>query len=235
MSDPAAPGTGRSRRTHLVVVTAGLSQPSATRLLAERLAEATVAELESRDLGVEVEILEVAALAHDLTTRLVNGLSSPELDAALDRVSRADGLIAVTPVFAASFSGLFKSFFDVLDPEALAGMPVLIAATGGSDRHSLVLEHALRPLFAYLKAVVTPTGVYAATADWGAVSSGAVSGADGLTRRVRRAAAELASLVERAAPRTVTDPFALPAGFDPASLGRRPAGSLTRPHVRSTT
>ena len=70
--------------------------------------------------------------------------------------------------FNASFSGLFKSFFDVLPPESLSDMPVLIGATGGTERHSLVLEHSLRPMFSYLQAIVSPTGVYAATEDFGA-------------------------------------------------------------------
>jgi FMN reductase len=89
-------------------------------------------------------------------------------------------------VFSASYSGLFKSFFDVLDKDALTGKPVLIAATGGTARHSLVLEHALRPLFAYLRAVVVPTGVYAASEDWGG---------EGLAGRIERAAGELAALM----------------------------------------
>jgi FMN reductase len=110
-------------------------------------------------------------------------------------VTSADGLIVVTPVFSASYSGLFKSFFDVLDKDALAGKPVLIAATGGTGRHSLVLEHALRPLFAYLRAVVVPTGVYAASEDWGA---------EGLAERIERAAGELASLMSAVTGRSVS-------------------------------
>ncbi len=82
-------------------------------------------------------------------------------------MTSADAVIAVTPVFSASYSGLFKSFFDVLDEDALDGKPVLIGATGGTARHSLVLEHALRPLFAYLRATVVPTAVFAATEDFG--------------------------------------------------------------------
>jgi FMN reductase len=111
-----------------------------------------------RDLAVEI--------AHNF----ISGLSGRALSAAIDSVSAADGLIVVTPGFSASYSGLFKSFFDVLsvsDKDALAGKPVLIAATGGTARHSLVLEHALRPLFAYLLSVVVPTGVYSASEDWG--------------------------------------------------------------------
>lgn len=130
--------------------------------------------VELRDLAVEI--------AHNLTT----GFPGPALRAALDAVAAADGLIVVTPVFSASYSGLFKSFFDVLDRDALAGKPVLVAATGGSARHSLVLEHAMRPLFAYLRAVVVPTGVYAASEDWGA---------EGLAERIERAAGELAALL----------------------------------------
>ncbi|WP_250401959.1 CE1759 family FMN reductase [Streptomyces cellostaticus] len=120
--------------------------------------------------------------AHHLT----NGFAGKSLAAAQDAVAGADGLIVVTPVFSASFSGLFKSFFDVLDKDALTGKPVLIAATGGTGRHSLVLDHALRPLFAHLRAVVVPTGVYAASEDWGA---------EGLAERIERAAGELAVLM----------------------------------------
>ena len=100
----------------------------------------------------------------------------------------ADGLIAVSPIFNASYSGLFKLFFDVLERDALDGVPVLIGATGGTARHSLALDHALRPLFAYLGALALPTGVYAAAEDWGQAGD-----ADGRwPRRIGRAGAELA-------------------------------------------
>jgi FMN reductase len=106
-------------------------------------------------------------------------------------VADADGVIAVTPVFQASYSGLFKTFVDVLDDGALRGTPVLMAATAGTARHSLVLEHAMRPMFSYLKAVTVPTGVFAASEDWGA--DGAVDA--GLSGRVGIAAGELADLL----------------------------------------
>ncbi|MFI7298998.1 FMN reductase [Streptomyces sp. NPDC050121] len=165
----------------LVVVSAGLSVPSSTRLLADRLAAATAGRT-----AAEVEVVELRDLAVEIAHNFTNGFPGRKLAAALEAVSAADGLIVVTPVFSASYSGLFKSFFDVLDPDALAGKPVLIAATGGSARHSLVLEHALRPLFAYLRAVVVPTAVYAASEDWGA---------QGLPERIERAAGELAALM----------------------------------------
>ncbi|MFF0081279.1 FMN reductase [Streptomyces canus] len=165
----------------LVVVSAGLSVPSSTRLLGDRLAAAV-----GRAAEVDVQVVELRELAVEIAQNFTNGFPGRALAAAQEAVAGADGLIVVTPVFSASYSGLFKSFFDVLEPEALEGKPVLIAATGGSARHSLVLEHALRPLFAYLKAVVVPTGVYAASEDWGA---------EGLDGRIERAAGELAALM----------------------------------------
>ncbi|MFI7327789.1 FMN reductase [Streptomyces rubiginosohelvolus] len=180
----------------VVAVSAGLSQPSSTRLLADRLAAATrerlTAEQDRAGRDVEVRVIELRDLAVDIANHLVSGFPSAGLREAIDAVTEADGLIAVTPVFTASYSGLFKSFFDLIDHTALTGKPVVIAATGGTARHSLVLEHALRPLFAYLRAVTVPTSVYAASEDWG--SSGDEY-TEGLPSRIRRAGGELASAV----------------------------------------
>ncbi|MEV7458313.1 FMN reductase [Streptomyces rubiginosohelvolus] len=180
----------------VVAVSAGLSQPSSTRLLADRLAAATrerlTAEQDRAGRDVEVRVIELRDLAVDIANHLVSGFPSAGLREAIDAVTEADGLIAVTPVFTASYSGLFKSFFDLIDHTALTGKPVVIAATGGTARHSLVLEHALRPLFAYLRAVTVPTSVYAASEDWG--SSGDEF-TEGLPSRIRRAGGELASAV----------------------------------------
>lgn len=176
----------------LTVVSAGLSTPSSTRLLADRLTESARDELAARGHEASTEVVELRELAGDIANHLVTGFPPPRLSAAIDAVTAADGLIVVTPVFAASYSGLFKSFFDVIDPDALTGKPVLTAATGGTARHSLVLEHAVRPLFAYLRAVVVPTAVFAASEDWG---SGGDEYTDGLPGRVRRAGVELATLM----------------------------------------
>ncbi|HET7688955.1 MAG TPA: FMN reductase [Nocardioidaceae bacterium] len=179
--------------TKIVVISAGLSQPSSTRLLADRLAAATQARVESAGRPVELEVIELRALAHALADNLVTGFPSGDLADAISAVEQADALIAVSPIFTASYSGLFKTFVDVLDKDALAGKPVLIAATAGTARHSLALEHALRPLFSYLRAVVVPTAVFAATEDFGHA---------GLQERVERAAEELTELVVgRKAPR----------------------------------
>jgi len=176
----------------LAVVSGGLSVPSSTRLLADRLAESTGAALAASGHEVRLQLHELRPLAGPISNHLVTGWPSPDLGTALDEVSAADGLIAVSPVFSASFSGLFKSFFDLLDPGALAGKPVLIGATGGTARHSLALDHALRPLFAYQRALVAPTAVFAASEDWGGTGD---SHTDTLPARIERAGRELAALV----------------------------------------
>jgi len=195
--------------TAIVVISAGLGVPSSTRLLADRLAAATAASVDD----LEVVTVELREVAHELTDHLLTGFPGQALASAIDAVRRADGLIVVTPVFSASYSGLFKTFFDVLEEGTLDGKPVLVAATAGTARHSLVLEHALRPLFSYLHAVVVPTGVFAATEDFGN---------RGLDARVARAAGELSALMGAstsavAAPtgrRTVGDEFADPIPFE---------------------
>lgn len=182
----------------LVVVSAGLSQPSSTRLLADRLAAATVQALETAGDDVDTTVVELRELAHDITNAVLTGFAAPDLQMALDAIAGADAVIAVTPTFNASYSGLFKSFCDILEQDAMTETPVLLGATGGTERHSLVLDHALRPLFTYLGAHVVPTGVYAASTDWG-------HGADtqALAARIDRAAAQLATAV-----RTSTRPAA---------------------------
>ncbi|MFB8179512.1 FMN reductase [Streptomyces sp. NPDC055966] len=181
----------------LVAVSAGLSTPSSTRLLVDRLTDAVRDELADQGHKADVDVIELRPLAVAIANNLVTGFPPPQLADAIEAVTGADGLVTVTPVFSASYSGLFKAFFDLIDPGALTGKPVLIGATGGTPRHSLVLEHALRPLFTYLRTVVLPTGVYAASEDWG---SGSDAHTEGLPARIRRAGREMASiLVARAA------------------------------------
>ena len=165
--------------------------------------------------------VELRALAQELTTMLLTGVASANLRAALDAVTRADGVVAVSPIFSGSYNGLFKTFFDLVDDGALQGVPVLLGATAGTARHSLAIDHAMRPLFAYLGAFAVPTGVFAATDDFGS-STGVRSDDDvaPLAERVARGAHELADLVavrERTAP---TDPFALPESFEDLLRGQ---------------
>ncbi|MFJ5557469.1 FMN reductase [Streptomyces sp. NPDC093250] len=206
----------------LVVVSAGLSVPSSTRLLADRLAAVAAPAATAPEPGpADVRVIELRELAVEIAHTFTNGFPGRALSEAFDAVSGADGLIVVTPVFSGSYSGLFKSFFDALsvtDPDALAGKPVLIAATGGTARHSLVLDHALRPLFSHLRAVVVPTGVYAASEDWGA---------EGLDARVERAGRELAALMAGTSgtrPQPRRDSFEEVTPFEERLAALRPAG-----------
>lgn len=176
---------------HLVAVNAGLGDPSSTRLLVDRIVESTRDILDVDSGPVDVCVLDLREIAVAIAQSLVSGFADAQVRAALEKVYAADGLIVATPVFNASYSGLFKSFFDLVEVDRMAGKPVLIAATGGSPRHSMVLDHAIRPLFGYLRTVVVPTGVYAAAEDWAGTSGDTAT----LSDRVDRAAAELVALL----------------------------------------
>lgn len=189
--------------TKLAVISGGLREPSSTRLLADRITSAVEAALADRNLTATASVIELRPLGRQIIDAMLAGFASTDLESAFETVADADGIIAVSPAFNASFSGLFKSFFDVLPEDTLSDMPVLIAATGGTERHSLVLEHALRPMFSYLHAVVSPTGVYAATDDFGAQQ-----GSVGLSERIRKAANDFARLLQACGPRTRRDVFA---------------------------
>ena len=207
----------------LVAVSAGLQVPSSTRLLADRLVAATERHL--RDAGIEpvTTVIELRDHAQDLSNNLLTGFPTPSLQVAIDQVTDAHGLIVASPIFNASYSGLFKTFFDVIEHESLDGRPVLLAATGGTARHSLALEHSLRPLFTYLGADTVRTAVYAASEDWG--RSGVP--ADGsLVQRIDRAARELAGAMAVREPHRRRDPFGDPAPFEQMlkDLEPRPSG-----------
>lgn len=179
-----------STRT-IAVISAGLGQPSSTRMLGDRLADATVAALAEQGVEAEVATFELRDLAHEITNAMLTGFPTGELRDVLAAVTGADGLIAVTPIFTTSYSGLFKSFLDIIDKDALNDMPVLIGATGGTPRHSLATEYAIRPVFTYLHADVVTTAVFAATDDW----AGEGDEVSPLPNRIKRAGRELADKV----------------------------------------
>ncbi len=189
----------------IAVVSAGLSNPSSTRLLADRMADATVRALGAIGEGddVQVDVFELRDLAHDITNNLLTGFAPPALESMINAVVSADAVIAVTPIFSTSYSGLFKSFIDVLDPDALTGKPVLIGANAGTARHSLAIDYAIRPLFTYLHAEPVSTGVFAASSDWGSSADQVAP----LAARVERGARELAEAIVRKTPVADADPF----------------------------
>lgn len=193
--------------TKILAISAGAGSPSSTRKLADRML-AAVAE---RVPGAETSVIDVRDLGHDLLNATTSGLRSEALSAALDQVASADAVIAVSPVFNGSFSGLFKLFFDVLDEGTLRDVPVLLGATGGTPRHSLAIDQAMAPLFFYLRARPLPWPVYAATDDW--------ANPRGLDGRVSQAADALAAELAGARPETgrarvqPDDDFTVPEGF----------------------
>ena len=188
----------------LTVISGGLRSPSSTRLLADQLGTAASAAIEARGDTVDLRVVDLREHAHPITDALLTGFPTGALRDALADVTSAHALIAVTPTFQGSYSGLFKSFMDLVEAGTLRGVPVLLAATGGTERHSLVIEHALRPLFSYLGALTVPTGVYAATADFGAEERAP------LHTRVDRAAAELAGLLAGREHRPAAEPRVTP-------------------------
>ena len=193
--------------TRLVLVTAGTGTPSSSRLLGERLAQASVAALDSVRPGTTLTHLELRTLAVDLAQHSATRVPSAALSEAFAAVRAADGVIAVTPVYNGSYTGVFKLFVDALDTDLMRGRPVLLGATGGTARHSFVIDHALVPLFFYLKAPVPPLGVYAATEDWGDAGGR-------LEQRIQAAAASFAPLVSSSSPSKVSREFESPSFED---------------------
>lgn len=183
---------------HVVVIAGGLSDPSSTRMLADRLTDASTAALSSEGIVPEVHVFELRLLAGAIADAMVTRNESPELAEAISQVEQADGIITTTPTFKATYSGLFKSFWDLIDDKAIVNVPVLLGATGGTQRHSLMIDNALRPLFGYLRAKTIPTAVFAASDDWGEVEGAAESTrATPLQERIVAAGEDFASVVGR--------------------------------------
>lgn len=173
--------------TSVVVVSAGTSDPSSTRLLGDRIAAQVAGDLGRAGHDASVSVIELAPLAADVTAALLNsGLHSDPLAHAIETLAQADVVVAATPVYKAGVSGLFKSFADVLDNDLLIGKPVVLAATAGSARHAMVVDDQLRPLFAFFRAIAAPTSVFAAPEDWRDPA---------LNRRIERAAVEAVALM----------------------------------------
>ncbi|WP_269938019.1 FMN reductase [Arthrobacter sp. HY1533] len=200
----------------VVVISAGLGVPSSTRMLADQMAADVQARLAAMGITAKLDVIDLRDHATGIANNMVTGYAGQDLAGVIRRVEAADAMIAVTPTFSASYSGLFKSFFDVLDPKFLDGMPVLFGATGGSPRHSLVLEMAIRPLFSYLRAHTVPTAIYASPEDWGG------SGENTLERRIGQGAAELAAVIASHVP-AGTAQAAEGTGLPGRQLGEGPA------------
>jgi FMN reductase len=180
---------------NLVVVHAGTSDPSSTRMLADRIAGKSLDALRAGGTEASAQIVELGPLAVDIAQATVAGFPGEKLQAAIDRLAAADAVIAATPVYKAGISGLFKAFVDVLDNDLLVAKPVLLSATGGTGRHALVIDDQMRPLFAFMRALTLPTSVYGAPEDWSSPALG---------QRIERAAIELAVMVRAGVEEQIT-------------------------------
>ena len=148
-------------RKSIIGIAGSLSRPSRTRALVDLAV--TRARFRFDRSG---EALDLNDFGPSLGSSAKLDDLAPGARAMVDAILAADALVVASPVYKGSYTGLFKHLFDLLDPTALAGKPVLLAATGGGDRHALVIEHHLRPLFGFFEAATLPTGVYAADRDF---------------------------------------------------------------------
>lgn len=180
----------------VAVINAGVSDPSSTRLLVDRISQQTLDILRDQGLPATVSMIDLAPIAVDIAQSTVSGFPNANVQAAIDRLAAAGAIVAGTPVYKAGISGLFKSFADLVDDDLLIAKPVILAVTGGTARHAMVVDDHLRPLFAFLRAIPVPTSIYAAPEDWGSPD---------LSRRIARAATELAALVRSGATRDIAD------------------------------
>jgi FMN reductase len=195
MTDLTPAGTaGTIAPVTIAVVNAGISDPSSTRLLADRIAQSAVDALHASGANAVVTVIDLGPLAVDIARSLVSQVPTADVQATLERLAAADAIIASTPVYKAGISGLLKSFVDLIDNDLLIAKPVILAATGGTARHAMVVDDQMRPLFAFLRAIPTPTSLYAAPEDWASADLG---------KRIGRAASELAVLINSGASRDI--------------------------------
>jgi FMN reductase len=188
-------------RLRVVVVSGSSSRPSRTRLLAEQILVAV-----GREVEVEAQVVDIAEVGSDLGRALTRNQLSAAGERAITLVEGAELLIAATPVHRGAYSGHFKHLFDLIEQDALIDVPVILAATGGGDRHCLVIEHQLRPLFGFLQAFAVPAGIYATSADFtdGIVSSEIVKS------RIAAASRQAVQLARSRAPSARLQPLPSP-------------------------
>lgn len=191
-----------SKKLNIVAVTGSLQRPSRTLVLVEAL----LAEL-GRQLPIQVRLIELGTVGPKLAGALYRSQLPADVEADLAAIESADALLVASPVYRASYTGLFKHLFDFVHHEALIDVPVLLAATGGSDRHALVIDHQLRPLFSFFQARTLPVGVYASEADFNAYEIGSPA----LNERIQLAIAKALPLLTAKQTATEEEPEALAA------------------------
>ncbi|PTB18962.1 FMN reductase [Trinickia symbiotica] len=164
-----------SSKLNVVAISGGLQRPSRTLVLTKALLRTL-----GKALPIETHLIELGEIAPQLAGAVYRTQLPADIEAKIRLIESADLLVVASPVFRASYTGLFKHLFDFVHHEALIDVPVLLAATGGSDRHALVIDHQLRPLFSFFQARTLPIGVYASEQDF----SGYDIGSDALLERI---------------------------------------------------
>lgn len=159
-------GEGPRRALRIAVVNGSPSEKSKTMGLVDVVLQTLARLLADEDITIDQTRVDVYRLGPAFTGALEREEIAPEIEDTLRQVEQADLLIAATPVFRGSYTGLFKHFFDLVDQYALANKPVLLVATGGGEHHALVLEHALRPLFGFFQSLTLPVAVFASSSDF---------------------------------------------------------------------
>ena len=150
-----------TRPLSVVAVSGGLQRPSKASALAEHLLD-----LIADAVPCQQDLIELGQIAPQLAGTVKRAQLSAPAERVLTAVEQADVLVVATPVYRGAYTGLFKHFFDFVDQDALIDKPVLLAATGGSDRHALMIDHQLRPLFSFFQARTLPLGVFATDKDF---------------------------------------------------------------------
>lgn len=171
-----------SRKLKIVGVSGSVRRPSRTHVLVEHLVTTL-----ATSLAADTHLVELGEIAPQLAASLDRDRLTPDVRAHIDAIESADLLVVGSPVYRASFTGLFKHLFDLVHHEALFDVPVLLAATGGSERHALVIDHQLRPLFSFFQAHTLPIGVYASERDFDHYAIASDSLRDRLALAVSRA------------------------------------------------
>ena len=156
-------------------------------MLADRIASRVSNLATTRDEQAIRQVIDLRELASEISTAIISQSMGPKLNRAIEALGQADGIIASAPVYKAAPSGLFSSFFHILDNDLLIAKPVVLAATAGTARHALVVDGQMRSLFAYMRTLTTPTSIFASSEDWND---------NALGKRIDRAAFELLLLME---------------------------------------
>lgn len=175
----------------ITALTASLSESSTSNRLAQRILDATTelaaeAAPEASSEPVETEIINLRELSHQLVDSMLTGVPSDQLDAVYTKLRASDAVVLAAPVYNAAPIGLLTMFLQLFPDAGLRGIPVLLASTGGTARHSLAMDQHIRPVIAYLKGLALPTAVFAATDDWGLPEE-----QTGMRKRIEAAVREL--------------------------------------------